>query len=109
VRSVLLKPCHFCWRIAFIPEVFFKIWFTPVILCFGIFPEWLQTESPVSFSPAPTPFEKINIKIVQVGHGLEVSLDAEHKHLFAKGEIRCPGYQRRHINDWKETCLCKIG
>ncbi|MGA7144616.1 MAG: hypothetical protein WBY47_08945 [Desulfobacterales bacterium] len=25
VRSVLLKPCHFCWRIAFIPEVFFKI------------------------------------------------------------------------------------
>ncbi len=74
-----------------------------LILCSGIFPEWLQTESPVSFGPAPTPFGKINIKIVHVGHALQVSLDAEHKHIRAKGEISLPGYQTLPVDDWKGT------
>ena len=80
-----------------------------LILCSGIFPEWLQTESPLSFGPAPTPFGKININIVKVGQGVKVSLDAEHNHLPAEGEIRLPGYQNLPINDWKGTYLCKIG
>lgn len=72
-----------------------------LILCSGILPEWLQTPSPVSFGPTPTPFGKISIKIIRIGRELEVSLNADHKHIRAEGEISPPGYQSLQVNDWQ--------
>jgi len=72
-----------------------------LILCSGILPEWLQTPSPVSFGPTPTPFGKISIKIIRIGRELEVSLNADHKHIPTEGEISPPGYQSLQVNDWQ--------
>ncbi|MEJ2656779.1 MAG: hypothetical protein P8012_06230, partial [Desulfobacterales bacterium] len=72
-----------------------------LILCSGILPEWLKTESPLSFGPTSTPFGKISIKILQTFDKLEVSLNAEHKHIPAEGEISLPGYRSLPVNDWK--------
>jgi hypothetical protein len=73
-----------------------------LILCSGILPEWLQPESPIRFGPTPTLFGKISIKIIQIDyHMLEVSLNAEPKHIQAKGEINIPEYQSLPVIDWK--------
>ncbi len=72
-----------------------------LILCSGILPEWLQSGSPLRFGPTPTPFGKISVKIVQIGSELEVSLNADRKHIQAEGEINIPGYQNLPVNDWK--------
>jgi hypothetical protein len=73
-----------------------------LILCSGILPEWLQPESPIRFGPTTTIFGKISIKIIQIDyHRLEVSLNAEPKHIPAKGEINIPGYQSLPVIDWK--------
>ena len=71
-----------------------------LILCSGIYSEWLQTDTPVSFGPTPTPFGTISIKIVRTDHGLKVSLNADHMHSPAEGEIHLPGYQSQTVHDW---------
>ena len=58
-----------------------------LILCSGIDSEWLQTATPVSFGPTPTPFGKIGIKIDRIGHRLKVSLNADQMHISAKAKF----------------------
>ena len=72
-----------------------------LILCSGIYSEWLQTDTPVSFGPTPTPFGTISIKIVRTDHGLKISLNAGHMHSPAEGEIHLPGYQSQTVHDWQ--------
>ena len=72
-----------------------------LILCSGILPEWLQTESPIRFGPTLTIFGKISIKIVQIDHKLAVSINAEHKHIPAQVEINLPGYQSLPVKNWR--------
>lgn len=74
-----------------------------LILCSGIHSEWLQTDTPVSFGPTPTPFGNISIKLVRTDHRLKVSLNADHMHIPAEGEIHLPGYQSQTVHDWQGT------
>ena len=71
-----------------------------LVLCSGIESHWLQTSSPVSFGPAPTPFGKISIKIVRINRKVEVTLKAERKDIPADGEIRLPGYESLTVDNW---------
>jgi hypothetical protein len=72
-----------------------------LILCSGIHSQWLQSDTPVSFGPTPTPFGEISIKITRTDHKLKVSLNADHMHIETEGEIQLQGYQSQKVHDWQ--------
>jgi hypothetical protein len=72
-----------------------------LILCSGIHSRWLQSDTPVSFGPTPTPFGEVSIKITQTDHKLKVSLNADHMQIATEGEIQLPGYQSQEVHDWQ--------
>jgi len=72
-----------------------------LILCSGIHSRWLQSDTPVSFGPTPTPFGEVSVKITQTDHKLKVSLNVDRMQIATEGEIQLPGYQDQEVHDWQ--------
>lgn len=63
-----------------------------LVLCSGLFPDWLSQSSPFSFGPAPTPFGPITVTVIPENEQVTVTWDAEWRGETPEMSIRLPNF-----------------
>ncbi len=81
-----------------------------LILASGISEEWLKTEKPLSFGPAPTPFGDLFIRIKAANGTVRVQWQGDWRKDPPRIEVRLPGREPVYPeNDTAEVVVTKIG
>ena len=79
-----------------------------LILGSGIFPEWLEKETPIRFGPTLTADGPLSIEIRRQNREVALTLDAETNAISHGAEIRVPGCRPQAASHYNQTYLLEV-
>ena len=76
-----------------------------LILGSGLFPEWLQQDTPLSFGPTLVPGGAVSVTFIPSGKRLEMVLDSSVKGRPIPCTAAVPGYRSQHVDTSQSGCF----
>ncbi len=78
-----------------------------LILCSGIFPEWITSGEDIGFGPAPTPWGRLRLNLRSEKEEAAVQVDAQWRKDPPEVIIALPGYDKKVLEEPKGTIRLK--